>query len=220
MPIRHGLTIGELARLFNGEGAIAADLTVVPMKQWQRGQWFDETGLAWANPSPNMRTLTAATLYPGIGALEGTNISVGRGSDTPFEQIGAPWIDGPQLAAALNEVSMAGVRFYPVTFTPAAGSKFGGQACHGVFLIVTDRQRLRPVAMAAAIASALARLYGAQFKLEDAALLFGSKSTLARIRSGTDLSAVVASWSADEERWRATRQKYLMVLTERDWVMG
>ena len=158
MPIRHGLTIGELARLFNGEKTIGADLTVVPMKNWRRDDWFDDTGLAWVNPSPNMRNMVAATVYPGIGAIEGTNISVGRGTDTPFEQLGAPWIDGPALAAALNARDLPGIRFYPVTFTPAAGAKLGGQACHGVFVIVTDRDRLRPVRVGLEIASALSRL--------------------------------------------------------------
>ena len=102
MPIRHGMTIGELARLFNGENKIGADLTVVPVKNWKRDDWFDDTGLPWINPSPNMRNLNQATLYPGIGAIEGTNLSVGRGTDTPFEQVGAPWIDGVKLADVLN----------------------------------------------------------------------------------------------------------------------
>ena len=143
MPIRHGLTIGELARLFNGEAGIGADLTVVSMKNWRRDDWFDDTGLRWVNPSPNMRNMVAATVYPGIGAIEGTNISVGRGTDTPFEQLGAPWIDGPALAAALNASALPGVRFYPVTFTPAADAKLGGQVCHGVF---SDRHRSRSAA--------------------------------------------------------------------------
>ena len=118
MPIRHGMTLGELARLFNGENRIGAALTVIPMKNWDRARWFDETGLPWINPSPNMRNLIQATLYPGVGAIESTNISVGRGTDTPFEQIGAPWIDGVRLADALNARAIAGVRFYPVRFTP------------------------------------------------------------------------------------------------------
>ena len=210
MPIRHGLTIGELARLFNAERAIGADLTVVSMKNWRRDDWFDDTGLIWANPSPNMRNMVAATVYPGVGAIEGTNVSVGRGTDTPFEQLGAPWVDGPALAAALNARALPGVRFYPVTFTPAAGAKLGGQACHGVFLIVTDRDRLRPVRAGLEIASALAQLYGPQFKLEDAALLFGSTSTLARVRAGEDPAAIAASWAPDEAKWRLTRAKYLL----------
>jgi len=210
MPIRHGMTLGELARLFNGEKAIGADLTVIPMQHWRRDAWFDDTGVPWVNPSPNMRNLVQATVYPGIGAIEGTNISVGRGTDAPFEQVGAPWIKGADLAAALNARAIPGIRFYPVSFTPAASSKFGGQTCQGVFLIITDRERLRPVRLGLEIASALSRLYGGQFQLEDAALLFGSKATLARIRSGDDPTAIAASWAADEAKWRLTRAKYLL----------
>ena len=210
LPIRHGMTIGELARLFNDEKKIGADLTVVAMKNWRRAEWFDETGLPWTNPSPNMRNLVAATLYPGIGAIEGTNISVGRGTDTPFEQIGAPWIDGVALAAALSARALFGIRFYPVTFTPSADAKLGGQVCHGVFMVVTDRERLQPVRVALEIASALSRLYGSQFKLEDALTLFGSKSTLEKIRAGEDPEAIAELWSADEAKWRAMRSKYLL----------
>jgi uncharacterized protein YbbC (DUF1343 family)/CubicO group peptidase (beta-lactamase class C family) len=210
MPIRHGMTLGELARLFNGEKKTGADLTVVAMKNWRRDDWFDQTGLRWANPSPNMRNLVAATVYPGIGAIEHTNISVGRGTDTPFEQLGAPWIDPVALSDALNRSGLAGVRFYPVTFTPAAGAKLGGQACHGVFLIVTDRERLRPVRVGVQIAATLSRLYGSQFTLEDAASLLGSKATIARIRAGDDVAAIVASWAQDEAAWRLTRSKYLL----------
>ena len=210
MPIRHGLTIGELVTLFNSEGRIGADVTVIRMQNWDRSEWFDETGLPWINPSPNMRNMVAASLYPGIGAIEGTNISVGRGTDTPFEHIGAPWIDGVALAAALNARGLSGIRFYPVTFTPAAGAKLGGQPCHGVFMIVTDRDRLRPVRVGLEIASALSRLYDQQFRLEDAATLFASKVVLARIRAGDDPAAIEASWRADEEQWRALRAKYLL----------
>jgi uncharacterized protein YbbC (DUF1343 family) len=210
MPIRHGLTIGELVSLFNGEGHIGADLSVVAMKNWRRDDWFDDTDLAWVNPSPNLRNMLAAAVYPGIGAIEGTNVSVGRGTDTPFEQVGAPWIDGRALAAALNASALPGVRFYPVTFTPAAGVKLGGQVCHGVFVIVTDRDRLRPVLVGLHMASALSRLYGSQFKLEDAATLFAPRAMLERIRAGADPAAIAASWAADEAKWRTTRAKYLL----------
>jgi uncharacterized protein YbbC (DUF1343 family)/CubicO group peptidase (beta-lactamase class C family) len=210
MPVRHGLTIGELVKLFNEVGGIHADLTVVAMKNWRRADWFDETGLAWINPSPNLRNMMAATVYPGIGAIEGTNISVGRGTDTPFEQFGAPWIDGAALAAALNASGLAGIRFYPVTFTPAAGTKLGGQACHGVFLIVTDRDRLRPVRVGLQIASTLSKMYGAQFTLDTAAALFGPKAMLEKIRSGADPSSLAAAWAAGEEQWRLTRAPFLL----------
>jgi uncharacterized protein YbbC (DUF1343 family)/CubicO group peptidase (beta-lactamase class C family) len=213
MPIRHGLTLGELARLFNGEKKIGADLTVVGMKNWRRDDWFDDTGVPWVNPSPNMRNLNEATLYPGIGAIESTNISVGRGTDTPFEQVGAPWIsvsDAAELSATLNHKQIAGIRFYPVTFTPAAGAKLGGQVCNGIFAVVTDRDRLRPVRVGLEIAAALSTMYGPQFKLEDAALLFGSKATLAKIRAGEDPAAIAASWRVDEEKWRVLRAQYLL----------
>ena len=210
MPVRHGLTIGELVRLFNVEARIGADVTVVAMKNWRREDWFDETGLDWVNPSPNLRNLIAATVYPGIGAIEGTNLSVGRGTDTPFEQIGAPWIDGAALSAALNAAALPGIRFYPVSFTPAAGAKLGGQVCHGVFLIVTDRERLRPVRVGLQIASTLSRLYGGQFTLEDAATLFGPKAMLETIRAGGDPAQIAASRAADEATWRLTRAKYLL----------
>ncbi len=210
MPIRHGLTIGELARLFNDEKRIGADLTVVPIKNWRRDDWYDRTSLPWVNPSPNMRNLVAATLYPGIGAIEYSNVSVGRGTDTPFEQIGAPWIDGTALASALNGRDLPGIRFYPVTFTPAIGQKFGGEACHGVFLLITDRDRLRPVRVGLEIASVLAKTYGAKFTLEQSATLIGSTTTIEKVRAGVDPAQIAASWRADEEKWRLTRAKYLL----------
>ena len=210
MPIRHGLTLGELALLFNDAANIGADLTVVPMQNWRRDRWFDETGLAWVNPSPNMRTMVAATLYPGIGALEGTNLSVGRGTDTPFEQIGAPWIDGTALASTLNARALDGIRFYPVSFTPSPGAKLAGERCQGVFMIVTDRVRLRPVRVGLEIASALSRMYGQKFKLEEALNLFGSSAGVARIRAGEDAASIAASWRVDEAQWRGARAKYLL----------
>jgi uncharacterized protein YbbC (DUF1343 family)/CubicO group peptidase (beta-lactamase class C family) len=210
MPIRHGMTIGELARLFNAENHIDADLTVVAMKNWRRDDWFDATALPWANPSPNMRRMTAATLYPGVGAIEGTNVSVGRGTDTPFEIVGAPWADGRALADRLNKRRLPGVRFYPVSFTPAAGARFAGERCSGVSIIVTDRDALRPVQVGLEIAAALSRAHGPVFKLEDAALLLGSKAAIQRIRAGEDPATIGSSWRADEEKWRLMRAKYLL----------
>jgi uncharacterized protein YbbC (DUF1343 family) len=209
MPIRHAMTLGELARLFNGENKIGADLTVVPLRGWRRDMWFDETGLGWVNPSPNMRNLVEATLYPGIGAIEATNLSVGRGTDTPFEHVGAPWIDGARLAADLNARQIDGVRFYPESFTPT-GSKFKGEPCQGVFLVVTDRLALRPVRVGVEIAAALYRLYPSQFQVDAAARLVGSREVIRRIQSGEDPAAIAASWATDEARWRLLRAKYLL----------
>lgn len=209
MPIRHAMTMGELAKLFNEENKIGADLTVVGLKNWRREQWFDATGLPWINPSPNMRNLVQATLYPGIGAIEGTNISVGRGTDTPFEQIGAPWMDGVKLAEALNARNLPGIRFYPVRFTPAS-SRHANVECGGVFMVVTDRAVLRPVRVGVEIAAMLHKLHGSTFQLEAAERLFGSKEGLARIRAGDDPSSIIASWGVGEARWRLLRAKYLL----------
>jgi uncharacterized protein YbbC (DUF1343 family)/CubicO group peptidase (beta-lactamase class C family) len=209
MPVRHGMTFGELARLLNGENKIGAALTVVPMKNWDRERWFDETGLPWINPSPNMRNLIQATLYPGIGAIEGTNISVGRGTDTPFEQIGAPWINGVQLADAMNARALPGIRFYPVRFTPAS-SKYANEECQGIFMVVTDRAALRPVRVGVEVAAMLYKLYGARYEIDTAARLFGSKEGLTRIRAGDDPAAIAASWGTVEARWRLLRAKYLL----------
>ncbi len=209
MPIRHGLTLGELARLFNAERKINADLTVIAMRNWQRDDWFDDTGLWWINPSPNMRTLYAATLYPGIGAFESANLSVGRGTDTPFEHVGAPWIDGARLSDALNARAIPGVRFYPVSFTPTA-SKFANELCQGVFIVVTDRDAVRPVRVGVELASALLKLFPGRFEVDAAARLFGSTDGLARLKAGEDPAAIAASWSGAEARWRLLRAKYLL----------
>jgi uncharacterized protein YbbC (DUF1343 family)/CubicO group peptidase (beta-lactamase class C family) len=209
MPIRHGLTIGELAKLFNAENKIGADLTVVQVRNWRRDDWFDATGQPWINPSPNMRNLIQATLYPGIGAIEGTNISVGRGTDTPFEQIGAPWIDGVKLADHLNARNIPGIRFYPVRFTPAS-SKHANQECHGVFMVVMDRLALRPVRVGAEIAAALSKLHAGDYQIDAAARLFGSAENLARLKAGDDPESLLRGWTAAEARWRLLRSKYLI----------
>ena len=209
MPIRHGMTLGELAMLFNAENKIGAALTVVQMRNWRRDDWFDNTGLPWINPSPNMRNLLQATLYPGIGAFEYSNISVGRGTDTPFEQIGAPWIDGVRFAEALNNRLVPGIRFYPVRFTPTA-SKYANEECQGVFMVVTDRAALRPVRVGVEIASMLSKMYGSRFELEASERLFGAREGITRIRAGQDPSAIAASWAAGESRWRLLRNRYLL----------
>jgi uncharacterized protein YbbC (DUF1343 family) len=209
MPTRHGLTLGELARLFNAEKRIGADLDVVAMQHWTRDSWFDQTGLEWVSPSPNMRNLHEATLYPGVGGIEHANLSVGRGTDTPFEQVGAPWIDGVALAAALNERGLAGIRFYPVTFTPTS-STYAGEACRGVFLIVTDREAIRPVRVGLEIAAALFRLHPDRFDPAGTWKLVGSRKVLDALRGGGAPSALAASWAVGESRWRTLRAKYLL----------
>ena len=208
-PVRHGLTLGELARLFNTERGIGAELEVVAMRGWQRETWFDQTGLRWVDPSPNMRNLHQALLYPGIGAIEGSNLSVGRGTATPFEQIGAPWIDGPELARELNTRRLPGVRVYPLRFSPSS-SRFAGELCEGVFFIVTDRDAVRPVRLGLEVAAALYRLYGDQFDLDAVARLLGSRDTLARIRAGDPPWEIAAGWAEGEAAWRRLRVPYLL----------
>ena len=209
MPIRHGMTMGELARLYNEERQIHADLTVVPLENWKRDYWYDETGLAWINPSPNMRNMNQATLYPGIGAIEYSNVSVGRGTDQPFEQLGAPWIDGRQLAERLNARRLPGIRFYPNTFTPQS-SKYANEECQGVFMLVTNRSVLQPVRVGFEIASALSSLYGAKYEPNNMWRLIGTEALVARITQGEDPAAIAASFTADEARWRRLRAKYLL----------
>lgn len=209
MPTRHGMTLGEIARLLNAEKKIGADLTVVAMRGWRRDHWFDETNQLWIGPSPNMRNLYAATLYTGLASFEGTNISVGRGTDTPFEHVGAPWIDGMRLSETLNARALPGVRFYPVQFTPTS-SKFANESCRGVFIVVTDRNAVRPVRVGLEIAAALHRLFPGKFEIDTAARLFGSTAGLARVKSGDDPAAIAASWGAGEARWRLLRAKYLL----------
>ena len=209
MPVRHGLTLGELAMLFNGERKINAKLTVVQMKDWKRDVWFDQTGLPWINPSPNMRNMIQASLYPGIGSIEYTNISVGRGTDTPFEQIGAPWIDGVELAAALNARRLPGIQFYPISFTPTS-SKYAKERCQGVFMLVTDRAALRPLRIGIEIASALSKMYRGKYVIDPNDRLLGSPQMIARIQAGDDPAELAAAWAADEGRWRLLRTKYLL----------
>ena len=209
LPARHGMTAGELARFLNADSGIGADLRVVPMKGWRREQWFDETGLPWIDPAPDLRTLPAAMLHPGFRALEDTSVSVGRGTDHPFEQVGAPWVDGPRLAEALRARGLPGARAYPVRFTPAAG-RYAGEACGGVFLVVTDRAALRPVRVALEIASALRRLFGLRYEMSGAEPLGGSKEALARLEGGEDPARIAAGWAADEARWRLRRAPHLL----------
>ena len=209
MPIRHGMTMGELARLYNEEKKINADLTVIPLENWKRDYWYDETGLAWINPSPNMRNMNQATLYPGIGAIEYSNVSVGRGTDQPFEQLGAPWINGPQLAERLNGRRLPGIRFYPITFTPQS-SKYAKEECQGVFMVITNRAALQPVRVGFEIAGALSSLYGAKYEPNNMWRLIGTEALVARITQGDDAAAIAGSWSADEARWRQRRAKHLL----------
>jgi uncharacterized protein YbbC (DUF1343 family) len=209
IPTRHGLTIGELAQLFNRQRNIGADLRVIKMDGWRRAMWFDETNLTWINPSPNMRSLTEATLYPGVGLLETTNVSVGRGTDTPFEIVGAPWIQGDKLADFLNQRGIPGVRFVPVRFTPDA-SVFKNEACGGVNIIITDRVAFRPLVTGIEMALALRSLYPNDWKIDSYLRLLVNADTLERIKRGESAREIVASWNAALQEFRRARAEVLL----------
>jgi len=209
IPVRYGMTIGELAMLFNSERKIGADLSVIRMDGWRRADYYDGTALTWVNPSPNMRSLTEALLYPGIGLLETTNVSVGRGTDTPFEVIGAPWIDGQKLAAALNRAGLAGVRFVPVKFTPKS-SKFADEECGGVNIVITDRGSFRSVATGIEIAYQLNMNYSGAWKVDDYIRLLANRAALAAVKEGKTPSEIAATWQGGLAAFARTRQKHLL----------
>lgn len=209
IPVRHGMTIGELAQLYNEQRKIGCDLRVIKMEGWRRSNWFDATNLTWINPSPNMRSLTEATLYPGIGLLETTNVSVGRGTDTPFELVGAPWINGPELAAYLNSRRISGVRFVPVKFTPQT-SVFKAVECRGINIIVTNRAQFRPVLAGLEIAVALRRLYPKEWKVDDYLRLLANADALERVKRGDAADDIARSWSAGLEQFLRARSRFFL----------
>ncbi len=209
MPVRHGMTVGELAQMFNAENKIGANLHVIKMRGYERTDWYDETGLLWVNPSPNLRTLAQATLYPGVAMVEGANVSVGRGTSTPFELLGAPWVNAKKLAAYLNDRNIQGVRFLPVGFMPNA-RRFEKQLCHGVQVILVDRQALDSPALGVEIASALYRLYPRDFQLDKILPLVGSYQVLQAIKDGDDPNSIVLNWQGPLAEFHSRRSKYLL----------
>ena len=214
IPVRHGMTLGELARFFNTERGFGANLEVVSCENWTRDQWYDQTGLPWVNPSPSMRSLTAATLYTGFCLLESTSVSMGRGTAKPFEQVGAPYIDGRQLADEMNRAGLPGVRFEPVKFTPqmefypgpASSLKYKDKECGGIRAILTDRDNCAVVDIGIVLALTIHRLYPDKFKVEEMGRLLGDDETLAAIKAGESLASIKARWAkagaAFEERRR------------------
>ena len=208
IPLRHGMTVGELAKMFNAERGFNADLTVIPVEGWKREFWFDQTLLPWTNPSPNMRNLTEAILYPGVGLLE-TAVSVGRGTDTPFEVIGAPYVDDVKLAANLNRANLPGIRFVPIRFTPKA-SVFKDKSCGGVYMAVTDRDALNAVDVGITVALTLQRLYPSDFALAKVQTLLQDRMTIDAIREGKSPTEIKQSWASDLDEFKKRREKFLI----------
>jgi uncharacterized protein YbbC (DUF1343 family)/CubicO group peptidase (beta-lactamase class C family) len=208
VPLRYGMTIGELARMCNTERHCKADLTVIQVENWQRDAWLDQTGLPWTNPSPNMRSLPAAILYPGVGLLESV-LSVGRGTDTPFEVVGAPYIDDVKLAEALNQAGLPGVSFLPIRFTPTY-SIHKGQSCKGVYILLTDRDRCNVVDVGLLIAETAYRLYPKDFNPDKMRHLLLHPPTFEAIKADKPLKEIRALWQKDLDQFQLRRAKYLL----------
>lgn len=210
MPLRHGMTMGELARMFNSENKLGADLHVVAMKNWQRGDWFDSTGLVWVDPSPNMRSLTAALLYPGVAMLEySKGYSVGRGTDAPFEQVGADWIRGAELAAYLNSRFIPGIRVYPTRFRPAS-SNFAGRTVEGVRFVVTARDAFDSARLGLEIAAALHKLYPSRIAFDQNARLIGSRRVMELIQGGEDPKDIQGEGEEELRNFLKVRGRHLL----------
>jgi uncharacterized protein YbbC (DUF1343 family) len=209
LPTRHGMTLGELARLFVGEAGIRIDLEVVRMQGYRRAAWYDDAGLPWLAPSPNLTSLTAATLYPGVGMIEGAPVSVGRGTSTPFQLVGAPWIDAERLAGAMNALRLPGVRFAPTTFTPASATH-AGKVCRGVRVELTDRDALNSPALGVALSHTLHRLYPKEFQVDRILGNLGSAALLEAIKTGEPLPSLLAAVERDVAAFEPVRARYLL----------
>jgi uncharacterized protein YbbC (DUF1343 family) len=215
IPVRHGMTAGELAKMFNEQGwlknGVKADLVIIPMKGWHRHTWYDQTGLRFIKPSPNMPDIETAAIYPGLCLLEGTNVSEGRGTNTPFRQFGAPWIDSKRLADRLNKLNLPAMRFEPTHFTPGS-SKYRGKMCNGVRISTTDRDRLEPYHSGMKIVNEIHRLYPDDFQWKTAHFdrLCGTAAIREAITSGSSLSELRSKWQVELEEFREIRDKYLI----------
>ncbi|HKM65946.1 MAG TPA: DUF1343 domain-containing protein [Candidatus Acidoferrum sp.] len=209
LPVRYALTIGELAQFFNTENHINAQLKVIPMKSWHRNYFFESTGLRWIPPSPNLRTLKGAILYPGLEILQNAGVSVGRGTESPFEEFGAPWINGEEIAQQLNEKSLPGVHFVNQPFIPVSGL-YAGQHCGGVGVRVTDRAAVRSMRIGLEIASELHKKYPDHFDVTKILLLLGNDSTIQQLQAGTPPDEIIASWAKDLAAFDIVRRRYFL----------
>jgi len=209
LPVRYGLTIGELAQYFNAENHINADLHVIPMKNWRRNYFFASTGLRWIPPSPNLRTLKGTVSYPGLEILQSAGVSVGRGTETPFEQFGAPWMDGDRVAAALNAEKLPGLKFVAQSFIPVSGL-YMGRRCSGVSIRIGDRAAVRTMRLGIEIAVMLEKIYPQDFAVEKMITLLGSAETVQKLKSGVSAAEIVASWQNSLTEFDRTRRKYFL----------
>ncbi|HEX2094236.1 MAG TPA: DUF1343 domain-containing protein [Longimicrobiaceae bacterium] len=212
VPLRHGMTVGEVARYVNQEYRVGAELHVVPVEGWTRDQWFDETGLPWINPSPNIRNLTAALSFSGLVMLETANLSVGRGTAAPFTYVGAPYLDAPELLRRVRAYRLPGVEFELAEFTPRGTEwmQFRDQRCRGVRLRVTDREAYRPVLTALVFLSEIHRMHPRELGMGSMLQMLGSRWAPAAVRAGTDPREIYRRWERENAGWERTRAKYLL----------
>jgi len=209
LPVVYAMTFGELAQMFNAENKLSLSLHVVAMKNWRRSQSFDQTGLTWIPPSPNLRTLNEAVLYPGIEILQAAGVSVGRGTDAPFEQLGAPWIQSDPVLNSLTARQIPGVSFTAASFTPSEGL-YKGEACAGVKLTITDRNAFDSIRTGLEIADALHRLYPERFEVTKLMDLLASQTTVDALIAYQAPASIIAGWDSDLAEFRALRTKYLL----------
>lgn len=209
LPVRYGLTIGELARYFNTENHINADLRVIAMKNWHRNYFYESTGIRWVPPSPNLRTLKGSIVYPGLEILQNSGVSVGRGTETPFEQFGAPWMDGGAVAAALNAKNLPGLRFVNQPFIPVSGL-YQGRRCGGVGVRIAERGAVRSMRMGLEIATLLQKLYPENFDTSKMVTLLGSADTVEKLKTGVAPGEIIASWQPGLADFDKTRRKYFL----------
>jgi uncharacterized protein YbbC (DUF1343 family) len=208
-PVRYGLTIGELAQFYNTENHINCDLHVIPMKNWHRNYFFESTGIRWVPPSPNLLTVKGSIVYPGLEILQNAGVSVGRGTETPFEQFGAPWMDGASVSSSLNALHLPGLRFADQPFIPVSGL-YAGQRCGGVGVRITDRAAVRSMTMGLQIAELLRKLYPNNFDPAKLLVLVGNADTIQQLQDGVPVEKIIASWSAALAAYDQTRRKYFI----------
>jgi len=209
IPIRHGMTVGELALLFNGEDELGLDLKIIKLVGWKREMWYDQTGLPWINPSPNMRNLYEVILYPGIGLLERTNVEDKRGLERPFEMFGAPWINSIKLVAELNKRNIPGIRFIPIKFIPKK-SKYKDQFCQGVAINLVDQNSFHPVECGVVVLQVLCKLYPEKFDVEKIWHVTRSEQLIDQIKNQIPIEDIVESWQIDLKSFSEIREKYLL----------
>jgi uncharacterized protein YbbC (DUF1343 family) len=209
LPVRYGLTIGELAQLFNAEKQIKCDLHVIAMKNWHRNYFYESTGLRWIPPSPNLRTLKGTILYPGLEVLQNAGVSVGRGTEAPFEEFGAPWMNGEEVADALNARNIPGVRFANQPYIPVSGL-YSGQHCGGVGIRVTDREAVRSMRVGLEIAELLQKKYPDHFDVSKTIVLLGNQSTVDQLKAGTTPDQIILGWGSDLAAFDQLRRKYFL----------